>query len=95
MNYWYRFTPTTTPNSLMLTSKKTVHSGTVPFLNGKAPDHRSFKPASKGFTLQGDVRDAALMTFSVALFCVLGAQMYGIYMHLYFAAGLKPLSGHW
>lgn len=44
--------------------------------------------------LQGDARDAALMTFSVALFCVLGAQMYGIYMHLYFAAGLRPIIQH-
>jgi hypothetical protein len=45
--------------------------------------------------LQGDLRDAALMAFSLVLFCCIGAQMYGIYLHLYTAAGLKPILRHW
>ncbi len=51
--------------------------------------------SSQCLPVQGDNRDAALMTFSVALFCVLGAQMYGIYIHLYNIAGMRPLSGNW
>ena len=41
--------------------------------------------------LQGDARDWALMYTSVAVFVFMAMQMFRVYAHWYYAAGLRPI----
>ena len=41
--------------------------------------------------LQGDARDWALMYASVAVFVFMAMQMFRVYAHWYYAAGLRPI----
>lgn len=48
-------------------------------------------PTKKVLPTQGDIRDSALMALSIAVLIFFSMQLYRIYVHLYYAAGLRPL----
>ena len=41
--------------------------------------------------LQGDVRDQTLMALSLAVLVLFSMQLFRLYMHVYNAAGLRPI----
>jgi len=78
-----------------LTSSRNLLRNQITSYNGSVGDAMDSLVAIIMPKERGDIRDAALMAFSLVLFCCIGAQMYGIYLHLYMAAGLKPILRHW
>lgn len=79
----------------LVTSSKNLLQSQISSYNGSVGDAMDSFVAIIMPKERGDFRDAALMAFSLVLFCCIGAQMYGIYLHLYTAAGLRPILSYW